>query len=79
MAVGGNAFSEGLIPAINSEKMTYAREMLSGLKPARDDIPCTTCDLYHAMRDHSGFISRDEGQPIYGFEDDGYESDPKPD
>ena len=53
--------------------------MLSGLKPARDDIPCATCELYHAMRDYSGFISRDEGQPIYGFEDDGNESDPKPD
>lgn len=56
---GGNAFSEGLIESLNSEKMAYAREMLSGRKPPRDDIPCTTCENYHAMRARSRFISKD--------------------
>jgi MoaA/NifB/PqqE/SkfB family radical SAM enzyme len=55
---GSNAFSHGLIESLNNEKMTYAREMLSGLKPARDDIPCTTCENYHAMRESSRFINR---------------------
>ena len=56
---GGNAFSEGLIESLNSERMAYAREMLSGRKPPRDDIPCTTCENYHAMRARSHFISKD--------------------
>ena len=43
---GGNAFRDGLIPSLNHEKMSYAREMLEGKKPARADIPCTTCELY---------------------------------
>jgi len=56
---GGNAFSEGLIESLNNEKMAYAREMLSGRKPPRDDIPCTTCENYHAMRARSRFISKE--------------------
>jgi hypothetical protein len=43
---GGNAFRDGLTAAVMSEKMTYARQMLMGEKPPREDIPCTTCDLY---------------------------------
>jgi MoaA/NifB/PqqE/SkfB family radical SAM enzyme len=56
---GGNAFTDGLMNSINSEKMTYAREMLSGRKPARDDIPCSTCEIYIAMRSRSKFIVKD--------------------
>jgi MoaA/NifB/PqqE/SkfB family radical SAM enzyme len=56
---GGNAFIDGLLNSINNEKMTYAREMLSGRKPARDDIPCSTCEIYVAMRSRSKFIVRD--------------------
>jgi Iron-sulfur cluster-binding domain len=56
---GGNAFNEGLIESLNNEKMAYAREMLSGRKPPRDDIPCTTCENYHAMRDRSRFICKE--------------------
>src|SRR5262249_36360026 len=47
---GGNAFSDGLLAAINSDKMRYARDMLLGHRPARDDIPCTTCEIYLGMR-----------------------------
>ena len=43
---GGNAFRDGLLASLNHEKMSYAREMLEGKKPARPDIPCTTCELY---------------------------------
>lgn len=55
---GGNAFTDGLAETVNSERMTYAREMLSGRQPPRDDIPCTTCEMYHAMRERSHFIER---------------------
>jgi MoaA/NifB/PqqE/SkfB family radical SAM enzyme len=53
---GGNAFTVGLSKSINNEKMRYARDMLMGQKPARDDIPCSTCEIYIAMRDRSKFM-----------------------
>jgi len=53
---GGNAFTDGLVDSINGKKMAYAREMLSGRSPPREDIPCTNCEMYHAMRDRSKFI-----------------------
>jgi MoaA/NifB/PqqE/SkfB family radical SAM enzyme len=53
---GGNAFSDGLMNCINNEKMTYAREMLSGQVPSRDDIPCSTCEIYIGMRNRSKFV-----------------------
>lgn len=56
---GGNAFAEGLTNSINNEKMNYARDMLSGRQPARDDIPCTSCELYIAMQDRGTFIAKD--------------------
>jgi MoaA/NifB/PqqE/SkfB family radical SAM enzyme len=56
---GGNAFTDGLMNSINNEKMTYAREMLSGRKPARDDIPCSTCEIFIARRSRSKFIVKD--------------------
>jgi len=56
---GGNALTDGLMDSINSEKMTYAREMLSGRMPPRNDIPCSTCEIYVAMRNRSKFIVKD--------------------
>jgi MoaA/NifB/PqqE/SkfB family radical SAM enzyme len=56
---GGNAFADGLMDSINNEKMIYAREMLSGRMPPRDDIPCSTCEIYIARRSRSNFIDRD--------------------
>jgi MoaA/NifB/PqqE/SkfB family radical SAM enzyme len=55
---GGNVFTDGLINAVNSEKMMYARDMLRGKKPAREDIPCSTCEIYIAMRERTKFIHR---------------------
>jgi len=50
---GGNAFTDGLIESVNNEKMVYAREMLTGKSPPRDDIPCTTCDMYLTSSSHN--------------------------
>jgi MoaA/NifB/PqqE/SkfB family radical SAM enzyme len=55
----GNAFTEGLMNSINNETMNYAREMLSGRKPPRDDIPCSTCEIYIAMRTRSKFMLKE--------------------
>ena len=53
---GGNAFNDGLRACFNHKKMRYARAMLRGRKPPRDDIPCSTCEIYHAMRDRTDWI-----------------------
>jgi MoaA/NifB/PqqE/SkfB family radical SAM enzyme len=53
---GGNAFRDGLGEAVNSERMRYARDMLQGRAPARDDILCTTCAIYVDMRAHGRWL-----------------------
>ena len=55
---GGNAFTDGLRACFNHEKMHYARAMLRGRKPQRDDIPCSTCEMYLSMRSRSDWIRR---------------------
>jgi MoaA/NifB/PqqE/SkfB family radical SAM enzyme len=59
---GGNAFTDGLMNSINNKKMNYARDMLRGLKPAREDIPCSTCEMYLAMADRSTFLTKDQSR-----------------
>jgi len=58
---GGNAFADGLRACFNHEKMNYARAMLSGREAPRDDIPCSSCEMYHSMRARSDWIKRDSG------------------
>ncbi len=53
-----NAFRDGLLRSINSEKMSYARQMLQGRQPARADIPCTTCTLYEDMKRDGRWLTR---------------------
>jgi MoaA/NifB/PqqE/SkfB family radical SAM enzyme len=55
---GGNAFLDGFRACFNHKKMRYARAMLRGRKPPRDDIPCSTCEIYHSMRRRSDWIKR---------------------
>ena len=55
---GGNAFRDGLSAAINSESMSYARAMLTGDAPPRQDIPCTTCDIYQHRRANNRWVKR---------------------
>ena len=44
--------SEGM----TNEKVGYAKDMLLGRKSAREDIPCTTCDIYKTMQKNNGWI-----------------------
>jgi MoaA/NifB/PqqE/SkfB family radical SAM enzyme len=53
-----NAFSDGLLKSINSEKMKYARGMLLGTNTPRQDIPCTTCSIYLAMKANNKWLPR---------------------
>jgi MoaA/NifB/PqqE/SkfB family radical SAM enzyme/quercetin dioxygenase-like cupin family protein len=61
----GNAFTEGLEEAINSESLTYARNMLMGKVPAREGIACTTCRVYHRIQAGGAWIREDEIAPPY--------------
>ena len=55
---GGNAFDDGLLESLNSEKITCAREMLTGKKTAREDIPCATCSIYLHMAESGRWLDR---------------------
>jgi hypothetical protein len=55
----GNALDEGLLAALNNERMRYARRMLTGDVPARDDIPCTQCNKYKHMQQTKDWITRE--------------------
>jgi MoaA/NifB/PqqE/SkfB family radical SAM enzyme len=56
---GGNAFAEGLVSSVNNEKMEYARQMLLGRNEAREDIPCSTCEIYLGMKSDGKWLSRE--------------------
>jgi MoaA/NifB/PqqE/SkfB family radical SAM enzyme len=47
-ALGGKFLKE-----INNERMRYARKMLMGVAPQRDDIPCSSCPFFTLIREHS--------------------------
>jgi sulfatase maturation enzyme AslB (radical SAM superfamily) len=42
----GNVFQEGFDNVIRSERYEYAKAMILGLKPPRQDIPCKICSRY---------------------------------
>ena len=61
----GNAFRNGLEAAINSESLVYARAMLMGKAPAREGIACTTCSVYHGLRQTGHWIKGEDVTPPY--------------
>jgi hypothetical protein len=56
----GNALSEGLAHTLNGERMRYAKGMLTGDLPERDDIPCTSCKLYCDMKASKNWVRPEE-------------------
>lgn len=54
---GANAFTESLEQGLNNEKISYARKMLAGKTPPRDDIPCTTCEFYAVMSKEDKWVN----------------------
>lgn len=55
---GPNAYEHGLVAVLKGEKMQYAKAMLQGKAAPRDDIPCTTCDAYHAIVKRKAWLRR---------------------
>jgi len=58
----GQVLGRDFMIEINNERMTYARRMLLGAAPPRDDIPCSTCSWYRQMRELSLWITPKEVQ-----------------
>ncbi|MFH1150624.1 MAG: SPASM domain-containing protein [Actinomycetota bacterium] len=54
----GNVFREGLLTVLNSEKMTRAREMLTGVCGPSPDLWCSSCPQYEYRRSRDWWISR---------------------
>jgi MoaA/NifB/PqqE/SkfB family radical SAM enzyme len=54
---GGNAFKDGYVEAINSDRITHARGMLLGKVAPREDIPCTRCKLFQDLEKRGKFLS----------------------
>ncbi len=52
----GEAFSR----EINNEHIKYARKMLMGEAPPRDDIPCVACDTFHDYQRHNRWFTAKE-------------------
>lgn len=60
---GGNVF-DNFDAALNSEKMQYARAMLMGKAKPREDVPCTSCDVFKKRLAAGRFIVRLEPKRI---------------
>ena len=45
---------------INNERMRYARRMLMGQAPPRDDMPCAMCETYADFQLHNQWFQPDE-------------------
>ena len=46
----GNVFEQGLDQCLSSERYQYAKQMVLGEKPPRDDVPCSQCKRYQRVR-----------------------------
>jgi len=60
----GNAFKEGLRESLNNEKIEYARQMLLGEEDSRQDIACSSCEVYLEMKESQNWIKMSEVHEI---------------
>jgi len=49
----GNVFELGLNGALNTEVFRYAKRMVLGIEPPREDIPCISCEVYRTRMESS--------------------------
>ena len=66
-----NVFESNLMSCINNERMTYARAMLMGQKPMRDDIQCLKCGVYKSMLEYGNWITDSELSDYHQFGEKG--------
>lgn len=56
----GNVFDQNLKTIIKGEQYSYAKRMLMGIVPEREDIPCSVCPVYKKMRIRGSWIKPSE-------------------
>ena len=61
---GGNAFSDGLLTSLNTDRMRTARNMLTGSIEPQTDIPCATCDIYQDRVSTGRFVKRNPASQL---------------
>jgi MoaA/NifB/PqqE/SkfB family radical SAM enzyme/quercetin dioxygenase-like cupin family protein len=61
----GNAFQEGLMEALNSERIQYVRDMLMGKEEMEKGTPCATCASYKRMKENRSWLTPDEVKEEY--------------
>ena len=59
----GNVFETGFFNCFFGEKMSYARAMVDSNVPARSDIPCSQCKVYHEMHQMPASPQKGAGEP----------------
>jgi hypothetical protein len=55
-----DVFEGDLALYYNNERIRYARQMLMGKKPPREDMPCLKCRTYEALKRSDKWITTDE-------------------
>lgn len=56
-AYADDVFGSDLGEALNGERLRYARAMVSGQAPAREDVPCVRCGVYRAMSETGNWVT----------------------
>jgi hypothetical protein len=65
---GDNVLEVGLDSALAGERLAYAKRMLQGTAPARDDVPCTACATYVGLAASKQWIEAPPPPPgVAGF------------
>lgn len=60
MAFAEYALGRNFLKKINNERMRYARKMLMGAAPPRDNIPCSLCAFYKQISEHNLWYTSEE-------------------
>lgn len=60
VAFADNVFESDLETCVNHEKMMYAREMVMGKQPLREDMPCRRCSVYKTLVEFDRWITEEE-------------------
>lgn len=60
MAFAEYALGGYFLKEINNERMQYARKMLMGDAPPRNDIPCSCCPFYQQISEHDLWYTSEE-------------------
>ena len=55
-----NCFEGDLLDHLNGERISYAREMLMGRRPLREDLPCGDCAVYAARLEHATWVTEED-------------------